>query len=40
VDRAKWLMSEGMGTIITLQMRAGHVPLRFVKRGNERFATA
>ena len=36
--RARWLMKDGLGTIITLQMRAGHVPLRFVKRGKERFA--
>ena len=27
----------GMMTIITIQMRKDKVPLRFVKRGNERF---
>lgn len=36
-DRARYLMKYGMSTIITLQMREGHVPLRFVKRGAERF---
>ena len=36
-SRAKWLMKEGMGTIITIQIREGHVPLRFVRRGAERF---
>ena len=36
-NRAQELMHKGMGTIITLQMRAGVVPLRFVKRGTERF---
>ena len=36
-DRAKWLMKYGMATVITLQMKRGHVPVRFVKRGNERF---
>jgi len=35
--RARWLMKEGMGTIITIQIREGHVPLRFVRRGRERF---
>ncbi|KAL9112526.1 MAG: hypothetical protein Q9227_003097 [Pyrenula ochraceoflavens] len=35
--RAKWLMKHGMGSVITLQMRKGHVPVRFVRRGNERF---
>ena len=37
-QRARGLMREGMGTIITLQMRQGVVPLRFAKRGEERFA--
>jgi len=36
-QRARWLMKEGMSTIITIQIREGHVPLRFVKRGKERF---
>lgn len=35
--RARHLLKDGMGTIITIQMRAGKVPFRFVKRGNERF---
>lgn len=35
--RAQWLMQEGMGAIITLQMRAGHVPVRLVRKGEERF---
>ncbi|KAL2352110.1 cytochrome P450 monooxygenase-like protein [Cryomyces antarcticus] len=37
-DRARYLMKYGMSTMITLQMREGHVPVRFVKRGSERFA--
>ncbi|KAI9812569.1 MAG: hypothetical protein M1827_004558 [Pycnora praestabilis] len=36
-SRARRLMTKGMGSIITLQMREGQVPLRFVKRGEERF---
>ena len=35
--KAKALMRDGMGTIITLQLRTGSVPLRFVKRGKEKF---
>ncbi|KXT00831.1 hypothetical protein AC579_8014 [Pseudocercospora musae] len=35
--RARHLLKNGMGTIITIQMRAGKVPFRFVSRGNERF---
>ena len=31
------LMRDGMGSIFTLQMRGGKVPVRFVKRGGERF---
>ena len=34
---AEDLLKSGMGTIITLQMRKGKVPMRFVKRGSERF---
>jgi cytochrome P450 len=36
-QRARWLMREGMGVIITMQMRKGVVPLRIVRRGEERF---
>ncbi|KZF20054.1 cytochrome P450 monooxygenase-like protein [Xylona heveae TC161] len=36
-DRARKLLRYGMGAIITLQMRKGNVPIRFVKRGEERF---
>lgn len=36
-DKAKYLLKHGMMTIITIQMRTGHVPLRFVKKGKERF---
>lgn len=36
-DRARWLFREGMVSVITLQMRKGHVPVRFVRRGEERF---
>lgn len=35
--RAEDLLQNGMGTIITIQMRKGKVPMRFVKRGSERF---
>ena len=35
--KAKLLLRDGMGSIITLQLRAGSVPLRFVRRGTERF---
>lgn len=35
--RARDLLDNGMMTIITLQMRKGKVPFRFVKRGCERF---
>ena len=34
---ARDLLRNGMGTMITLQMRKGSIPLRFVKRGKERF---
>lgn len=36
--RARDLLKNGMMTIITIQMRTGKVPFRFVKRGSERFA--
>lgn len=36
-DKAEGLLKYGMMTIITIQMRRGKVPLRFVKRGGERF---
>lgn len=36
-ERAEGLLSWGMMTIITIQMRKGKVPLRFVRRGEERF---
>lgn len=35
--RARDLLKHGMMTIITIQMRTGKVPFRFVKRGTERF---
>ncbi|KAF2724239.1 cytochrome P450 monooxygenase-like protein [Polychaeton citri CBS 116435] len=35
--RANWLLRNGMMTIITIQMRKDKVPLRFVRRGEERF---
>ena len=37
-DKAQFMLDHGMSTIITLQMRKGHVPLRIVRRGEERFA--
>lgn len=36
-DRAHWLLTEGMSSIVTLQMRKGKVPLSVVERGQERF---
>ena len=36
-SRARDLLKDGMWTIITIQMRKDKVPLRFVKRGSERF---
>lgn len=35
--RARDLLETGMGTIITIQMRGGKVPFKFVKRGKENF---
>ncbi|CAK4032165.1 hypothetical protein DOTSEDRAFT_73141 [Lecanosticta acicola] len=35
--RARALLKDGMMTIITIQMRTGKVPFRFVRRGKERF---
>lgn len=35
--KARWLLQHGMMQIITIQMRKEKVPMRFVKRGNERF---
>ena len=36
-QRARHLMATGLSVIISLQMRTGHVPLRFVPRGSEKF---
>ena len=36
-EDARELLLTGLGVIITLQMRAGHVKLRLVKRGRENF---
>lgn len=36
-NRAEWLLKYGMSSIVSLQMRVGNVPLRVVKRGDERF---
>ncbi|KAK3710934.1 hypothetical protein LTR37_009955 [Vermiconidia calcicola] len=35
--RARYLLRNGMMTIITIQMRKDKVPMRFVRRGDERF---
>ena len=37
VDRANYLLREALSSIITLQIRGNYIPLRLVKRGNERF---
>jgi hypothetical protein len=36
-EDARELMLNGLGVIISLQMRKGHVKLRLVPRGQERF---
>ncbi|KAF2195514.1 cytochrome P450 monooxygenase-like protein [Zopfia rhizophila CBS 207.26] len=36
-DRTDHLLRETMSSIITLQLRDNHIPLRFVRRGEERF---
>lgn len=36
-DTAEGLLKHGMMTIITLQMRAGKVPVKFTKRGSEKY---
>ncbi|KAL9116957.1 MAG: hypothetical protein Q9187_006510 [Circinaria calcarea] len=35
--KARWLLRNAMGTRITIKLRNGFVPLRFVKKGRERF---
>jgi cytochrome P450 len=37
-ERTRELMRTGMGTIVTIQLRKGKVPMKFVKRGSERFS--
>lgn len=39
-ENARDLLRNGMMTIITIQMRKDKVPMRFVKRGHERFNSA
>jgi len=36
-EKANWTWQNKMNIIITLQLRGVHVPMRFVKRGKERF---
>lgn len=36
-SRSEDLLRNGMMTIITIQMRSGKVPMRFVRRGEEKF---
>ena len=36
-EKGKWIMQNKMVGIITLQLRGANVPVRFVKRGEERF---
>lgn len=36
-DTAEGLLRHGMMTIITIQMRAGKVPIKFIKRGSEKY---
>lgn len=36
-DRADWIWQNKMVSVITLQLRGAKVPLRFVRRGEERF---
>jgi cytochrome P450 len=37
-EKGHWILQNKMVGIITLQLRGGHVPVRFVKKGEERFA--
>lgn len=36
-EKARWLLQNAMGTRITIQLRDRFIPLRFVKKGRERF---
>jgi cytochrome P450 len=36
-ERARWLITKGSGTVITLKLRSGDVPVRWTRRGHERF---
>ena len=36
-EKAQWIWQNKMHCIITLQLRGAHVPMRFVKKGDERF---
>jgi cytochrome P450 len=36
-EKAQWILQNKMGAMITLQLRGAHVPVRFVRRGEERF---
>jgi cytochrome P450 len=36
-DKADWIWRNKMGCVITLQLSGAHVPLRFVRKGEERF---
>ncbi|KAH0537110.1 hypothetical protein FGG08_006071 [Glutinoglossum americanum] len=36
-ERARWLVSGGSSSVITLGVRAGKVPVRWTRRGEERF---
>ncbi|KAI0592271.1 cytochrome p450 monooxygenase [Pyrenophora tritici-repentis] len=38
IDRAQYKLTHEMGSIITLQLRGSPVPIRLMKRGEERFA--
>lgn len=38
-DKAMWLIENGCESISTLRLKKGHIPLGFVRRGKERFAS-
>lgn len=37
-EKGHWILQNKMAGVITLQLRGAHVPVRFVKKGEERFA--
>jgi hypothetical protein len=36
-EKAHWTWQNKMGSIVTLQLRGAHIPMRFVRKGEESF---